>query len=155
MTRPTSNTNSHTAARLASLRKLVNALASRQMTRSEVAKLLGIGESAARTYIADLREHLTVLHCAAPITWPLMPGIYRLTASEEEIAAYLESMDAAPARPVRPSSVEIAARDPNRHFHILGDDERIAVRVSRAAPARDPMVAALFGAGPARMEARA
>lgn len=155
MTRSHSTTNSHTAARLASLRNLVNALTVREMTRAEIAKLLGIGESAARTYIADLREHLTILHCEAAITWPLMPGVYRLTASPDAIAAYLNGMDAATARPARSSSMEIAARDPRRHFHILGDDEHYAVRVSRAAPARDPMVAALFGAGPARMEARA
>jgi len=155
MTHSHSAFNGRTTARLASLRKLVEALAVREMTRSEIAKLLGIGESAARTYIADLREHLTILHCEALITWPLSPGVYRLTASPEAITAYLESMDAATARPARASSMEIAARDPRRHFHILGDDEHYAVRVSRAAPARDPMVAALFGPAPVAMGAHA
>ncbi|TQK10215.1 ArsR family transcriptional regulator [Herbaspirillum sp. SJZ107] len=156
MTRSHFTPNSHTVARLASLRKLVNALTVREMTRAEIAKLLGIGESAARTYIADLREHLTILHCEAAVTWPLKPGVYRLTADPEAIAACLKSLGGVTAvRPVRASSMEIAARDPRRHFHILGDDEHYAVRVSRAAPARDPMVAALFGAGPASVGAHA
>jgi hypothetical protein len=45
------------------------------------------------------------------MTWLLMPGVYRLTASPEAIAVYLENMDAATARPARSSSMEIAARD--------------------------------------------
>jgi len=156
MTRAHSTPNSHTAARAANLRKLVEALTVREMPRGEIAKLLGIGESAARTYIADLREHLTILHCEAAVTWPLKPGVYRLTASPEAIAACLESLGGVTAaRPARSSSMEIAARDPRRHFHILGDDEHYAVRVSRAAPARDPMVAALFGPAPVAMGAHA
>jgi hypothetical protein len=35
-----------------------------------------------------------------------------------------------------------------RHFHILADDTHYAIRVNRSPVARDPLVAALFGAAP-------
>jgi hypothetical protein len=70
----------------------------------------------------------------------------------DKVQAFLACLAAqAPARPVtlRQTPESIAAREPGRRFHILADDEHYSIRVSRAAPARDPMVAALFGAGPA------
>lgn len=75
----------------------------------------------------------------------------------DQVGAYLAELVAqAPFRPVtasrRPQA--IAARDPRRHFHILGDDKHYAIRVSRALPAQDPYVAALFGVGPARVKLR-
>jgi hypothetical protein len=36
-----------------------------------------------------------------------------------------------------------------RHFHIRADDTHYAIRVNRSPVARDPLVAALFGAAPA------
>jgi hypothetical protein len=64
---------------------------------------------------------------------------------------------AAPARPVAPRQTPecIAAREPGRRFHILADDAHYPVRISREPAARDPLVAALFGAPAGGMEARA
>ena len=151
MTRARYVTPSQTAARLAKLRTLITTLQERQLRRDEIGHLLQVGPSGVRKYLVDLRDLVEVIRVAGE-------AVCRLVAAAEKVQAFLAGLGAAaPGRPVTPSLTpeSIAARDPRRHFHILADDEHYAIRVSRAAPARDPMVAALFGTGSASMGAHA
>jgi len=150
MTRARYVTHSQTAARLAKLRTLITTLQVRQLRRDEICNLLQVGPSGVRKYLADLRGLVATVFDAGV-------AVCRLVGAAEKVQAFLAGLGAmAPGRPVTaaPSPERIAARDPRRHFHILADDEHYAIRVSRALPARDPMVAAFFGAGPAAVGAR-
>jgi hypothetical protein len=158
MIRSHSTPNSHTAARLARLQILIGAFLNGEMTRGDMADLLQLSLSGIRPYIKDLRHVITVDRWIDPTTYSPGDPVYRLAVSAVEATAYMATLGDAPAAlPVRTVRSEMgkAQRDPGRHFHILADDAHYAIRISRAAPSRDPMVAALFGAGPASVGAHA
>lgn len=150
MTRSHSTPYRPTADRVEKIRKLVTALQERSLTSGEIGTLLEVSASSVRNYLAVLQgKHTHALDAGRPVfTWIL---------GEDATSAYLAILAATPLRKAAPprSPLARAKCDPSRHFHILGDDEHIAIRVSRAAPARDWAVAALFGAGPASAGAHA
>jgi len=149
MTRSIQAQNSHTAARIEKLRQLIEILQAGQRRASDVCNLLKVGPTCVRRYVADLGGLIKLVREGAE-------SVYRLVASAEKVETFLAGLIAkAAARPATPPRTPegIAARDSRRHFHILADDEHYAVRVSRATPARDPMVAAFFGPAPAQMGA--
>jgi hypothetical protein len=147
MTRAHHVTNSYTAERQEKIRKLVVALQLRSMSRDEIGALLELGPSGVRKYLADLGALIAQSAEGGGIR-------IRLSASQVEVLAYLSALavQASPRR-ARKSDMSIATLDPSRRFHIMADDEHFAIRLNRSPVARDPMVAALFGAG--LMEARA
>jgi hypothetical protein len=151
MTCVTNAPHARTAERLEKIRTLITALQAGPMSRDEIGDLLEMGPSGVRKYLADLASRVKQVPAGAET-------MIRLAMSVDQVDAYLaELATQAPARPVTASRTPqaIAARDPRRHFHILEDDEHYAIRVSRAKPARDPLVAAFFGAGAVAMESRA
>lgn len=160
MTRSTSTTNSHTAARLARLRTLVGALIQGEMMREDIADLVQLSRSGVRSYIKGLRE-AGVIEIARYIDGTatfLGCPVYRLAISVEDASAYIANLGAASdARPVVPprSPEGIAARDPHRHFHIMADDTHYAIRVLRKIPEHDPVHTAFFGAPAGSMGAHA
>lgn len=156
MTRARHVTPRHTAVRVAKLRNLVNALIAGDMDRDEIGELLQVGPSGVRKYLADLGDKVVIARRIDSTPTFIGFPLYRLDITAEKAQAYLASLDEnAVARAVKEpkSALLVAGRDPSRHFHILADDMRYPVRVSRAPIMRDPMVAALFGAG--RHEVRA
>jgi hypothetical protein len=151
MTRARHVTPGQTAARIERLRMLITTLQVRQLLRDELGDILKVGPSGVRKYLKDLRGKVELTIDAGNM-------VCRLVMSAEESRVYLATL--ATQIPVRQaaaprSAFRHAAQDPARHFHILADDTHYAIRVSRAPIVRDPWVAALFGAGPARMEVRA
>lgn len=150
MTSATHVTHGQTAARLEKLRKLVTALLDGQLTREQIADLLKMGPSGVRGYLHDLAGLVTT-------AYELGAQVVRLAVPAEKAREYLISLATLqPARPAgRRSDLEIAERQPGRHFHIIPDDEHCPVRVLRKLPAHTELHAAFFGAGPAAMGARA
>jgi hypothetical protein len=120
------------------------------MTRDQIAGLLGMGPSGARKYVADLNGLTSLTFVGAE-------QFHRWTANANKTRAFMASLDALAARPMRAprTALSIATRDPSRHFHILADDEHFSVRVSRCAPARDPMALPVAFFGQAQTEQRA
>ncbi|QJD98623.1 ArsR family transcriptional regulator [Massilia forsythiae] len=159
MTRAAHVTHGNTAARLEKIRKLVTALQAGEMMREDIASLLKVGPSGVRGYINDLRGAgvMGIARYVDGTAYALGRAVYCILMDAEQAAAYLAGLAALPVARAGGgrSGLEVAARDPSRHFHILRDDEPYSVRVSRKPTARDPLVAALFGAGPAAMGARA
>lgn len=148
MTRAHHVTHSYTAARAENIRKLITALMAGQMARDEIGAMLQVGPSGVRKYLADLKGKVDKLYVEGE-------QVCRLAMRPDEAQAYLDSLVShVPARPINVASSEIRMPIPGRRFHILADDTHYAIRVSRVPVARDWSVTALFGAGPARMEAR-
>jgi hypothetical protein len=150
MTTTTHNTHARTAERVKKIRTLISALQAGQLSRDEIGDLLEMGPSGVRKYLGDLAHRVEQVIAGGE-------SFIRLAMRADEVEGYLAEIAAqASARPATASCTPqaIAARDSRRHFHILADDTHYAVRVNRAAPARDWAVAALFGAGPAAMEVR-
>ena len=84
-------------------------------------------------------------------------AVYRIAPDPERIQAFLAAIsqpkrEGAPTRRERASAREQSMAATGRHFHILADDTHYAIRVHRAPVARDPLVAALFGAAPCSKE---
>ena len=152
MTRARHVTPGRTAERMEKIRKLITALQEEgYLMRDEIGPMLGLGPSGVRKYLADLRDQVEVSEDRGHIT-------VRLTMSSSQTEAFLKRLAAtAPARPtgVAKTPERITAAEPGRHFHILADDTHHAIRIHRGPVVRDWAVAALFGAGPARMEVRA
>jgi hypothetical protein len=150
MTRARHVTPGRTAERLEKLRALVLALQQGELRPAEIGNLLKVGPSGVRKYASDLVGLVELVRIARD-------SFYRLIACAAQVQAFLSTLALrAASRPVsRPeSATTITARDPARRFHIMADDEHYSIRISRAPAARDPLVSALFGVGPARLEAR-
>jgi predicted transcriptional regulator len=133
-------TPSGTAARIEKIRSLVTALTAGQLSRAEIADLLKMGQSGVRKYLVDLRGMVEQGYEGGQLMVRLVVSV----ETAQEFIAGLTIQKA--ARPSRPSDFSIAVRQPGRHFHILEDDEHYAIRIHRSPAARDPLVAALFGA---------
>lgn len=151
MSRARHVTHARTAERIKRIRNLISALQTKPLTRDEIGAVICLGQSGVSKYLAELRGKYELgLSAGAQVC--------RLTISEEEARAYIAGLVAKSlARPTRAtaSKLAVAAKDPARHFHILEDDEHFTIRINRAPAARDPLVAAFFGAAAVRMEARA
>jgi len=157
MTRATKTPNVHTAARRENIRKLVVALQLGEMMRGDIAELLGMSPSGVRKYVKDLGAKIKIVRYVDPAPRTRGEPVFRLTIDDDQVEAYISSLasDPEPACTQPRSRLALALRDPRRHFHILADDTHYAIRVSRALPARDPLVAHLFGPAPTAAGAHA
>ncbi len=144
--------NGRTAARIANLRKVLDALREGDLLRDEIGAILRFGPSGVRRYIKELRENAVIeiaRYVDGTSTFLGYPQ-FQLSPNTSRVDEFIAELDS--GRPVkkagvgRPSHLELAQRDQGRHFHILADDTHYAIRVSRTPIARDPLVAALFGA---------
>jgi hypothetical protein len=142
MTRARHVTPCHTACRIEKICSLVLAFQARgAMTRAEIGDVLKMGPSGVRKYLVDLGEKVAFGSIGGE-------QLCRLTLGAEEARAFVAQLAREAAgrpRPINVSDFEKAKRDPNRHFHILDDDEHYAIRLGRAPIVRDPLVAAFFG----------
>jgi len=142
MTRARYVTPGQTAERIEKTRRLVAALLVGPLSRAEIGNLLEMGPSGVRKYLADLGERVTSARGAEGL-------MCYLAITPERAQAYLAQLADAPVS--RPTGVpkgpkKMAALGPGRHIHIMQDDEHYSVRLHSAPAARDPLVAALFGA---------
>jgi len=141
MTRASYVTPGQTAARLDNLRRLVAELMVRSMRRDEVGDFLQMGPSGVRKYIIDLGNRVSIVRTADG-------PVYFIAMTPEQTQAYLQQLAKTPvSRPVgRPKKgATLSAAGPGRLIHIMEDDSHYSVRLHSAPPARDPLVAALFG----------
>lgn len=142
MTRASHVTPGQTVARMENLRRLAAELAVRSMRRDEIGDFLQMGPSGVRKYLADLADRVSTVQTADG-------QVFFLAMTPEHLQSYLNQLAAAPVvrerRPAR-TSLALAARDPARHIHVMQDDVHYSVRLHSAPVARDPLVAAFFGA---------
>ena len=141
MTRASYVTPGQTAARIDNLRRLVAELMIRPLRRDEIGNLLQMGPSGVRKYLVDLGSRITTARVDSE-------SMCFLAITTDQAQAYLAQLATAPVSrptgvPKRPS--DIAKIGAGRLVHIMEDDVHYSVRLSSATPARDPLVAALFG----------
>ena len=149
MTRARYVTPGQTAERIEKTRRLVAALLVGPLSRAAIGNLLEMGPSGVRKYLADLGERVTSARGAEGL-------MCYLAITPEQAQAYLAQLAAAPVS--RPTGVprraaDVATLGPGRHIHLMQDDEHYSVRLHSAPAARDPLVAALFGARAAEVRA--
>jgi len=149
MTRARYVTPGQTAERIEKTRRLIAALLVGPLSRAAIGNLLEMGPSGVRKYLADLGERVTSARGAEGL-------MCYLAITAEQAQAYLKQLAAAPVS--RPTGVPKRAADvttlgPGRHIHLMQDDEHYSVRLHSAPVARDPLVAALFGARAAEVRA--
>lgn len=142
MTRASYVTPGQTAARLDNLRRLVGALLVGPLSRAAIGNLLEMGPSGVRKYLADLGERVTSARGDEGL-------MCYLAITAEQAQAYLAQLAAAPVS--RPTGMPKRAKDlatigAGRRIHVMRDDSHFAVRLHSAPAARDPLVAAFFGA---------
>ena len=146
---------SATQRRIENMQKLIGELMTHEMLADEIAWFLKFSPSGARKYIRDLRE-AGVIELARYIEGTatyLGKAVYRISPDPDRVQAFLAAIvqpkrEGAPPRKERPGAREQSMAGAGRHFHILADDTHYAIRVNRNPVARDPLVAALFGAAP-------
>jgi DNA-binding Lrp family transcriptional regulator len=146
---------SATQRRIENMQKLIGELSTHEMLADEIAWFLKFSPSGARKYIRDLRE-AGVIELARYIEGTatyLGKAVYQISPDPERVKAFLAAIvqpkrEGAAPRKERPGLREQAMAGTGRHFHILADDTHYAIRVNRSPVARDPLVAALFGAAP-------
>ena len=142
MTRASYVTPGQTAARIDNLRRLVAELMIRPLRRDEIRNLLQMGPSGVRKYLVDLGSRVTTARVDSE-------SMCFLAITTDQAQAYLAQLATAPvARPtgVPKRSSDIVKLGAGRLVHIMEDDVHYSVRLHSAVPARDPLVAALFGA---------
>lgn len=140
-----------TQERIDNIKKVVGALREGELKRYELEALLQLSPSGTRKYVADLRES-GVLELARYVdgtsTYLGVP-VFQLSPDKKRVDDFLAELDAGgvcPKRKCDKSQLDLAKRMAGRHFHIMQDDTHFAIRVSRSAVGRDPLVEALFGA---------
>ncbi|MES2296012.1 MAG: winged helix-turn-helix domain-containing protein [Pseudomonadota bacterium] len=146
---------SATQRRIENMQKLVGELAQHEMLADEIAWFLKFSPSGARKYIRDLRD-AGVIELARYIEGTatyLGKAVYQISPDPERVKAFLSAIvqpkrEGVPPRKERPGLRDQNLAGTGRHFHILADDTHYAIRMNRAPVARDPLVAALFGAAP-------
>ena len=146
--------HSHTIARAERLRTLITSLLDGNLDRDQIGNVLQVGPSGVRKYLIELGSMLQIVGRIDGTATTLGIPVYGLAITPEAAREYLASLAAnPPARPRAAAKPVQALAIPGRRFHILYDDTHYPIRVSRAPAMRDPLVAALFGAG--RHEVRA
>lgn len=148
MTRARYVTPSATAERLEKVRTLITVLQQQDMSRDEIGSLLNLGPSGVRKYLADLGAKVKIVGAVGA-------QMCRLAIGTDEARAYLDALAAqAQARPAakrNPTLLDLAARDPSRHIHIMLDDEEFKPRMHRGLPTHEPMMAHFFNLVPAQV----
>ena len=148
MTRARNITPRQTTARAERLRTLITSLLDGNLDRDAIGNVLQVGPSGVRKYLIELGSMLQIVGRIDGTATTLGIPVYGLAITAEAAREYLASLAANP--PARPRTAAKPAQTlvvPGRRFHILYDDTHYPIRVSRAPAMRDPLVAALFGAG--------
>jgi hypothetical protein len=130
--------------RTSNIRRLVAALARHSLGPAEAAQLLQVSRTAARNYLAILEQ------AGIADVDPARRSRLRLNPDPSVVQLYLDALteNAAPQRVALRRSPSRHCVDPGERFlHVLRDDVRFPLDLSRRPAGRDPLVAALFGPG--------
>ena len=146
---------SATQRRIENMQKLIGELTTHEMLADENASFLKFSPSGASKNIRDQREardNELARYIEGTATY-LGKAVYQISPDPERVKAFLAAIvqpkrEGAAPRKERPGLREQSMAGTGRHFHILADDTHYAIRVNRSPVARDPLVAALFGAAP-------
>ena len=139
--------------RIDNLLAIVRELAYRDMTIADVGALLGFSDSGARNYIRELSD-AGLMEISARIS--KMAGhagqpVFTLTQDSVAIDSFLEAMaERKRLGWVAPRSAEPLPVRRGSRFHLLDGDSSFVPTERVRCAARDPLVAALFGAAPIR-----
>lgn len=140
-----------TERRDTNFRILIAEFARRELTGPDVEELFGFSPSGARKYLRDLCEagvaQIDRIGGEGKRVWP----IFKATADQVAVEKFLALLGM-PQQPKAPKEKTAPLREvsPGRFLHVMGDDEPYRVRPSSKLVSRDPLVAAIFGAGAAR-----
>lgn len=161
----TSGGNSRRVTALYTLIDLLRA-AGDGLSVGDICEKMKLSESGAKGYMHTLLAGNLVERTVLKEENRHPRSVIRLTATQLEIDIFMQTLRYVPGKPTPkfkapPAAKKVAAvkaprdrltRDPARHFHVLGDDEAVPVRVPHLRiPQRDELLAALFG--PARVAA--
>lgn len=128
-----------TAERIAKMITLIEELRLRPMTLADMGDHLKFSPPGTRKYLGELRAAHLVDEDAAPIT---RERTYTIVDDGPRVKAFIASMSGdgnVPTRRGAPSNLDVAKRDPARHFPLLADDAHYSVRIRRAPVAPDPL----------------
>ena len=140
-----------TGRRLDKLQALLAELSRRDLDVAAAASFLRCSHSTARSCLYELRAADVACQLPPPQAEQHDCLCFRATSDPTQIGYFLEQLEAArqgDTVTVRKAPTR-ALRSGGSSFHILGDDAKFALRLSRAKARRDPLVTALFGAPPA------
>lgn len=136
-----------TRRRLDNIRTIIAALGGTEMDIDALCDLLHFSPSGARKYIRELRAVgvMEIGRYADGTVTYLGRAMFRL-ADPSRVDDFLSMLNADVTPPQRKPSVKRQPPDlAGRNIHIMADDSRYPLRVSRVVVARNPLVAALFG----------
>lgn len=150
-------THRQTVQRIERLRAIVTSLLTGDLPGPDLAELIGLSPAGSRKYVREL-SGAGIIALAVPVDGAVsvVRRVFTLAVTEAQARAYLAELDvSAPIRAAKPSksALSVAMRDSTRHVHLMKHDVQFSIRLNRTPPMRDPLVAALFGAG--RHEVRA
>lgn len=159
------NVESHqpVSARVQKMQTLVSEMKNRAMSFNDIQRLLRFSDSGARNYVSMLNKCGILEVCGGGDAkgHNLRLVQFRVTADPEQLEKGFAALDESVKEAASKSNAAAKRRlgrdeaGNERRFHILADDETFTVKISRHKPARDPLVAALFGpAAPTTAAAR-
>jgi nucleotidyltransferase/DNA polymerase involved in DNA repair len=135
--------------RIARLQTIIAELKVRDLGCAGTAALVDCSQSAARLYLAELREAGVI--CSRTIRQAAGNEdkfAHRLHSDQQLIERFLaklgDSMQS-DAVSVCVSCRHVSASAQVRHFHIIRDDDKTSHKVSNSLPQPDPLICALFG----------
>lgn len=125
-----------TIDRIANMRRLLTELQTRNLSRDDIVALLGVGQSAVWEYMRSLGALVEIIPSGSNVQ-----RSYHLTASPEDIEAFLVSLTAPKPRKTRAcraSRLAALMLDPARHIHVMPDDEAYPLKLHRGPVMPDP-----------------
>jgi predicted transcriptional regulator len=137
------------------MRKLVDALIQKEMTRKDIQVLLSYSSSGVQKYLVELIQLGIVGESGIKIAENGVTPIrlFSVVAAKEKVEIFIASLEkgsgAVSPQRVGPSAKERRLSMPGRTFHILNDDEFYSVKIPNYKVARDWGITAIFGSGPA------
>ncbi|MFZ3286582.1 MAG: ArsR family transcriptional regulator [Telluria sp.] len=125
------------------IRRLIAEITAREMSRDEIHTFLGFSPSGCRKYINPLHDAgvIEIARRLGASKRSLGQPVYCISSDAKRVTRFLAGLatnEPPPPRGAR-TQLEIAQRDPTRHFHLLRDDIGYQVRVSRNHVKRDPL----------------
>lgn len=144
-----------TRRRVENITILLTRMAMGEMFADEICDTLKCTASGSRKYIRDLEKAgiIEITRFVKQRKPFIGNSVYRLSADSEKIKNYLTLIEqpTIEAKP-RAQSMKQQAISSGRHLHIMSDDAHYTVRMHTKKVARDALVTALFGDGPAKVE---
>lgn len=140
--------------RIARLQAIIAELKVRDLGCAGTAALVDCSQSAARLYLAELREAGVI--CARTIRQAAGNAdkfAHRLHSDQQLIEHFLAKLADAMHGDTGcacASVYDVSTGAQVRHFYLIRDDDKTSHKVSNSIPQPDPLISALFGRSPGR-----